>query len=93
MEALVLTVDDVAELVQLGPEAVRRAVRRGELRASKLGGRIRIRRDDVNAWIEAQTLATPAMPAPAAAPRPSRPGGRPAGGSQVLALMERHAND
>ncbi len=54
-----MTVDDVAELVQLGPEAVRRAVRRGELRASKLGGRIRIRRDDVNAWIEAQTLATP----------------------------------
>jgi excisionase family DNA binding protein len=43
-----LTLDQVCDLVQLGPEAVRRAVRHGDLAASKLGGRLRFRPADVD---------------------------------------------
>jgi excisionase family DNA binding protein len=53
-----LTVKEVAEIVRLHERVVRRAIRRGELRASKPCGRIRIRRADLEAWLKDSELAT-----------------------------------
>lgn len=47
------TTDEVARLLQVDPESVRRYVRRGQLRAVRLGGKfIRIDKDDLNQFIE-----------------------------------------
>jgi len=47
------TTDDVAKLLQVDPESVRRYVRRGDLKAVKLGGKfIRIDKIDLNTFIE-----------------------------------------
>lgn len=51
-----LTVDQVGQLVQLHPEVVRRAIRRGELQASRLCGRLRVSQQDFLAWIEATAI-------------------------------------
>jgi excisionase family DNA binding protein len=49
---------DVAELCQLHPRTVLRAIHAGRLRASQLGAHTayRIRREDVDAWLEATVL-------------------------------------
>jgi excisionase family DNA binding protein len=47
-----VSVSEVADRVGLSTKAVRRAIERGELAASKLCGRIRVRPEDVDAWIE-----------------------------------------
>lgn len=47
-----LTPAEVAEHVGLSVKAVRRAIERGELPAAKLCGRIRIRPDAVDNWID-----------------------------------------
>ncbi len=87
-----LTVDQVADVVQLSAEAVRRAVRRGDLRASKLGGRLRISPQSVDDWIRAAELRAPA-PAPAAARRSAPPAAAArAPLSDLRVLMEQHAN-
>lgn len=47
------TTDEVAKLLQVDPETVRRYVRQGNLRAVKLGGKfIRIDKTDLNSFIE-----------------------------------------
>lgn len=47
------TTEDVAKLLQIDPESVRRYVRSGKLRAVKLGGKfIRIERTDLDQFIE-----------------------------------------
>ncbi len=47
------TTNDVAKLLQIDPESVRRYVRSGKLKAVKLGGKfIRIEKDDLNLFIE-----------------------------------------
>lgn len=47
------TTDEVASLLQVDPETVRRYVRTGKLRAVKLGGKfIRVDRGDLNTFIE-----------------------------------------
>jgi len=47
------TTDEVAKLLQIDPESVRRYVRRGDLKAVKLGGKfIRIDKEDLNKFIE-----------------------------------------
>ena len=47
------TTDEVAKLLQIDPESVRRYVRRGTLRAVKLGGKfIRIDKVDLDRFIE-----------------------------------------
>lgn len=47
------TTEEVAKLLQVDPESVRRYVRRGNLRAVKLGGKfIRIDKADLDAFIE-----------------------------------------
>jgi excisionase family DNA binding protein len=43
---------EIASLCGLSPRAIYRAISRGELRASRLCGRLRCRTVDVEAWIE-----------------------------------------
>jgi len=62
-----LTVGDVAALAQLSTKTIRRAIDRGDLAASKLGGRVRIRREDVDDWIERSRI-----PAARRTPLPAR---------------------
>lgn len=50
---LFLTVNDVAASCGLSPRAIYRAIRRGELRASRLCSRLRIDPTDVACWIAA----------------------------------------
>lgn len=50
--AEILTVEEVARRSKLGPKAVRNAIRRGELRASKLCGRWRVRERDYDDWFD-----------------------------------------
>jgi excisionase family DNA binding protein len=61
MEATLLSPEDVAAQCRLSRKAVYRAIERGELRASKLCSRLRIRPDDLDTWIEGNRLkkATP----------------------------------
>jgi excisionase family DNA binding protein len=55
--AALLSVDQAAALVGLKHVAIRRAIQRGELRAYKLCGRIRIRRADLADWLRAHQVA------------------------------------
>jgi excisionase family DNA binding protein len=51
-----MTVAEIAGMVKLHEKVIRRAYESGELRAYKPRGRIRIRRSDVEAWIEANQV-------------------------------------
>ena len=49
----IYTTEEVAKLLQVDPESVRRYVRGGQLKAVRLGGKfIRIDKDDLNQFIE-----------------------------------------
>lgn len=64
-ESPLLTPEDVADVCALSRRAVYRAIERGELRASRLCSRIRIRPADVEAWVEKNEIAaTTASPTP-----------------------------
>ena len=53
LEKRFYTTDEVAKILQVNPESVRRYVRRGKLRAVKLGGKfIRIEKADLDRFIE-----------------------------------------
>ena len=64
-----LTVSQVAEATGLSPNAVYCAIWDGELRASKLRGRLRVQLVDLDAWIDSNLVSTRAAheepPAPA----------------------------
>ncbi len=59
---------EVAERCGLSRLAIYRAIERGELEASKLCGKWRIRPSDLDAWIDANRSA-PQSPSTASAPR------------------------
>jgi excisionase family DNA binding protein len=58
-----LTVLDVADRCDLSVKAIYRAIERRELRAAKLCSRLRVRPEDVDAWIERNTLDRSTVPA------------------------------
>lgn len=58
-----LTVEDVADGCGLSMKAIYRAIDRGELRAAKLCSRLRVRPEDLDAWIERSTLDRSTIPA------------------------------
>ena len=72
--AEILTVKELAWRSKLSEKAVRNAIRRGELRASKLCGRWRIRETDYESWVDAATYA-PLRPAAVPGPPVSPPRG------------------
>jgi excisionase family DNA binding protein len=48
---------EAAKVVGLAEKTIERAILRGELRAFKPAGRVRIRRADLNQWIESSVVA------------------------------------
>jgi excisionase family DNA binding protein len=81
-----LTVSEVAETTGLSSNAVYRAISDGELRASKLRGRLRIQLADLDAWIDSNLVTTRLMPK--TPPAPARPLGRNVPGRGLLELLE-----
>lgn len=80
MTVELLTVTDVARIVGLSEYTVRRAIHAGELRASKLRGRLRVRADDVATWVDESTVQVAGGLLPTAAPRPRAGTVAPLGG-------------
>jgi excisionase family DNA binding protein len=58
-----LSPEEVARQCGLSRRAVYRAVERGELRASRLCSRIRIRASDVEEWVDESRIEPPSAPA------------------------------
>jgi excisionase family DNA binding protein len=54
-----LSPQQVADLTGLNVEVLRRAIRCGELRASKLCSRLRVHYDDYEAWLERNRVVMP----------------------------------
>lgn len=54
--ACLLSPEDVAKRCGLSRKAVYRAIDRGELKASRLCSRLRIREEDMESWIEANRV-------------------------------------
>jgi excisionase family DNA binding protein len=52
LEEPLLTTNDVASLAGLHPEVIRREIRRGNLKAHKLTGRLRISRAAYQDWLK-----------------------------------------
>jgi excisionase family DNA binding protein len=81
-----LTVSEVAEATGLSSNAVYRAISDGQLRASKLRGRLRVQLADLDAWIDSNLVTTRGMPT--TPPAPARPLGRNGPGRGLLELLE-----
>ena len=80
-----LTVKDVAGACQLSEKAVRRAIDAGELPAVMLRSRLRIRPEDLDAWITSSLRRGRAGAEPAARPGPRAR--RPAAAGTFRALL------
>lgn len=88
-----MSIDDVANITGFSAYTIRAAVRDGELRASKLRGRIRIDPVDFRAWVDAHEVE-PESSAAAGAAVSMRPVPRtrpPAGGYRAAAKARRAA--
>jgi excisionase family DNA binding protein len=83
-----LTVSEVAEATGLSSNAVYRAISDGQLRASKLRGRLRVQLADVDAWIDSNLVTTRGTSAES--PAPARPPRRNGPGRGLLELLEAH---
>jgi excisionase family DNA binding protein len=55
MEETILTVDQVAHIIQVHPFTVLKFIKQGRLKAAKLGRVYRIKRSDVDAFLEELT--------------------------------------
>ena len=66
-----MSVTDVAESLGVKHQAVRRAISRGELPASKVCSRVRIARADFEAWVDGQRIEPEHFSEPS--PPPPRP--------------------
>ena len=73
-----LTVKEVAQRSRFSEKTVRKAMARGELRASKLCGQWRILVEDFDEWIEGGTHVPRSVPLVPAAPVPPVQGSRAA---------------
>jgi excisionase family DNA binding protein len=66
---LLLTPENVANACGLSRRAVYRAIERGELRAIRLCSRLRIRAEDLDAWLDDNEVVPFVRPTPAFEPR------------------------
>jgi excisionase family DNA binding protein len=88
-----LTPREVAARAQISYHAVLRAINAEELVASRLRGRLRVRRSDFDAWIEGNRVRAPKeaplklVDVPPRRPRPLEPGSLDA-----LTAIEREAS-
>ena len=69
--AELLTLQEASQRVRLSPWALRRAISRGELDASKPAGRIRISEQAIEDWLKLTRVEPEVVPA-REAPRPMR---------------------
>lgn len=60
--APLLSIQEVCERVRLGESAVRGAIRRGELKASRLGNRLRVAPEAVEEWIRERQVRPSVLP-------------------------------
>ena len=58
-----LTIEQAVEIVPLSPITLRRAIRRGDLVAFRVGRRVLVRPEDLHAWVESRRVA-PESPMP-----------------------------
>src|SRR4051812_19614226 len=68
-----LTIEQVASCCQVSTKTVYRAIRRGALRATRLGlaGAYRVKPEEMQTWIDKSTERAPATAAPASDPAPA----------------------
>jgi excisionase family DNA binding protein len=59
-----LTPEQVAQIVGLSRRAIYRAIERGDLQASKLCARLRIREADLDDWIQSRRVEPSGSPEP-----------------------------
>lgn len=59
-----LTLTDAVEIIPVAPITLRRAIKRGDLPAYKPAGRLLVREDHLEAWIESRQVTTDPMPQP-----------------------------
>lgn len=87
------TVDQVAKMLDMHPRTVRRYIREGQLRAAKVGGEWRIRREDADMFMggKAQELHDNAIED--AQSYIDGFGGRIAGKVQVLTVLDCYVED
>ena len=78
-----LSVKEIHERTGISTDAIHRAIRRGELKASKVANRVIVHVDDFRAWIRDHQVATDR--APEARPLPRKPA-RPARAGSLAAL-------
>ena len=85
-----LSVAEVADTTGLSESAVYRAIAVGELRASKLRGRLRVRLSDLDDWIESNLVSPEPVRVQEHAARPARrlPAEPRAGGLRELLRQE-----
>jgi excisionase family DNA binding protein len=89
-----LTVQEVAELARCEHRTVRRAIKKGELRASLIGGRWIVKNTAVDEWIdgcanEGRPAVAPAQPRPPLKPARSGSPARPGSIADLEAIRER----
>ena len=77
--AELLSVRRVAELAGLSEMAVYRAIKAGELRASRLRGKFRIRSQDFERWVDKNVVEVPRREDRKIVPAPRKPKPAPAG--------------
>jgi hypothetical protein len=87
--AAVMTAAEVAARIRVEAHSVRRAIRRGELRASRTCG-VRVLAADAVEWWRAQVVRPVAPPErPKAVPAPARPDRAPAAAPRRFVRRER----
>ena len=86
-ERHLLTVAEVGRATGLSVNAIYRAIWNGELRASKLRGRLRIQDADVDSWVDAGRLDIE-PPRERRRPRPRTPAARPRPGRGLRELLQ-----
>jgi excisionase family DNA binding protein len=73
--SVLLSPEDVARRCGLSRRAVYRAIDRGELAASRLCHRLRVRQEDLAAWLDRTRVSPRLRPTPSPPPAPTIPGG------------------
>ena len=81
-----ITVGEVVEVTGLSANAIYRAIWDGELRASKLRGRLRVQLADLDAWVDSNRVTT--RGANEEPPAPARPLGQNGPGRGLRELLE-----
>lgn len=53
---MLYTVEQVADILQVSTKTVRKLIKERKLKATRVGAQIRIRKEDVDSYLESQSL-------------------------------------